>query len=47
MSSTESLAAPSEEEFFKILLATDIHLGYRETHDVIGKFNFLIHLNFV
>lgn len=38
MSSTEEQSGPDPENCFKILLATDIHLGYKEKDEIIGKF---------
>lgn len=38
MSSTEEQSGPDPENCFKILLATDIHLGYKERDEIIGKF---------
>lgn len=38
MSSTQDENSPNPENCFKILLATDIHLGYKEKDEIIGKF---------
>lgn len=38
MASTEESSVPNPDDCFKILLATDIHLGYKETDDIIGTF---------
>lgn len=39
MSSTQESTAPDSEDCFKILLATDIHLGYKEKDEIIGKYS--------
>lgn len=41
MTSSQESTAPDQKDCFKILLATDIHLGYKETDDIIGKYVFL------
>lgn len=46
MSSTQKSTQPKPEDCFKILLATDIHLGYKEKDEIIGKYSESTHYVF-
>lgn len=46
MTSTQESSAPNPEDCFKILLATDIHLGYKEKDEIIGKYSASTHFEY-
>lgn len=42
MATSQEQSGPDPENCFKILLATDIHLGYKEKDEIIGGFTDLV-----